>query len=195
MPTARVAEPVRTAPVEISHPLIDDTDATFSSVGPLDEIEPVDYLAAEIRKVDQALNAEFAKNESPSLFIHAVIWTVDLLVITLSCAPFVGLVEIADGSFASTGTVTASAIICLMVSLFYFSITHLLGGKTFGMMLSNTRIVDAYTFEPPSGQKALVRAAGSIFSVATLGIVLALFNKKHRGLQDLISGTQVVRDF
>jgi uncharacterized RDD family membrane protein YckC len=174
---------------------MDDTGGNISSFGPLDEIEPVDYLSAEVRKVDQALSAQFAKNESPSLFVHAVIWTVDLLMITLSCAPFVGLIEIVDGNFASTGTVAASALICLMVSLFYFSVTHILGGKTFGMMLTNTRIVDAYTFEPPSGQRTLVRAAGSIFSVAVLGIIPALFNKKHRGLHDFISGTQVVRDF
>jgi uncharacterized RDD family membrane protein YckC len=193
----RVSEPTRTMPAEAHKPVADDADTSVISLGPLDEIEPLDYLSAEIRKVDKALSAEFAKNESPSLIIHAVIWTIDLVAVALSCAPFVGLVELLDGNFASPGTAMASGIICLMVSFFYFSITHSLGGKTFGMMLTNTRIVDAQTFEPPSEQKAIIRAAGSIFSIATamLGIILAAFNRKHRGLQDFISGTQVVRDF
>jgi len=194
---AREPEPVRTAPLVSSLPLIDDLDSDISYAGPLDEIEPVDYLTAEVRKVDKALSAEFAKNESPSLFIHAVIWIVDLLAISLSCAPFIALVQLVGGNFASPSTATASGVICLMVSLLYFSITHALGGKTFGMMLTNTRIVDACTFEPPSSQKALVRALGSIFSIvpALLGVLLAAFNRKHRGLHDFISGTMVVRDF
>jgi uncharacterized RDD family membrane protein YckC len=194
---ARESEPVRTAPLASARPMIDDLDSDLSFAGPLDEIEPVDYLTAEVRKVDKALSAEFSKNESPSLFIHAVIWVVDLFAITLSCAPFIALIQLVGGNFASLSTATASAIICLMISLLYFSITHALGGKTFGMMLTNTRIVDAYTFEPPSGQKALVRAAGSIFAVAPglLGVLLAAFNRRRRGLQDFISGTMVVRDF
>lgn len=196
-PVAKAAEPARTAMAEISHTPFSDPDLDISSLGPLDEIEPLDYLAAEIRKVDKALSAEFAKNESPSLFAHAVIWTVDLLAIALSCAPFIGLIELVDGNFTSPGTATASAVICVMVALLYFSITHALGGKTFGMMLTNTRIVDANTFEPPSGQKALLRAVGSILSVAPalLGILLAAFNRKRRGVQDFMSGTLVVRDF
>ncbi len=194
---AKVIEPARTATAETARTAYSDAGMDISSLGPLDEIEPRDYLAAEIKKVDRALSAEFAKNESPSLFAHAVIWTIDLLSVALSCAPFIGLIELVDGNFASPGTATASAVICLMVALLYFSITHALGGKTFGMMLTNTRIVDAYTFEPPSGQKALLRAVGSIISVAPalLGILPAAFNKKRRGAQDFISGTQVVRDF
>ena len=196
-PVAKVTEPARTATAAVSHTAYSEPGLDVSSLGPLDEIEPRDYLSAEVSKVDKALSAEFAKNESPSLFAHAVIWTVDLLAVALSCTPFIGLIELVDGNFTSPGTATASGVICLMVALFYFSITHALGGKTFGMMLTNTRIVDAYTFEPPSGQKALLRAVGSIISVAPalLGILLAVFNKKRRGAQDFISGTQVVRDF
>lgn len=163
----------------------------------IDEIEPLDYLDAEVRKVGKALGAEFLKNESPSIFTHAVIGIVDLFALALSCAPFFAIVSIADGSFSNTHTRLASGGILFLVSFFYLALTHCLCGRTFGMMLTNTRVVDARTFEAPSSLQALLRAAAYFpaGAPALLGIIWAVFDRKHRGWHDILSGTLVVRDF
>ena len=163
----------------------------------LEEIEPLDYLEAEVRKVDKALGAEFKRNESPSIFTHAVIGIVDLIAVVVSCSPFVAIVLIADGSLAITETRLATGAMVAFIAFFYFALTQCLCGRTFGMMLTNTRIVDAQTFEAPSASQALLRTGGYFIGAAPalVGIIWAALNHKHRGWQDFISRTVVVRDF
>lgn len=163
----------------------------------LDEIEPLDYLEAEVRKVDKALGAEFLRNESPSIVTHAVIDIVDLLAVAVSGSPFVAFVMIADGSFSISQTRLATGIIVALIAFFYLVLTQYLCGRTFGMMLTNTRVVDAQTFETPSPSQALLRTVGYFIAAAPAlaGIIWGAFDHKHRGWQDFISGTVVVRDF
>lgn len=163
----------------------------------LEEIEPLDYLEAEVRKVDKALGAEFLRNESPSIVIHAVIGIVDLIAIAVSCSPFLAIVMIANGTFAIGQTRLAAGGILALIAFFYLVLTQCLSGRTFGMMLTNTRVVDSQTFEAPSPSQALLRTIGCFIAAAPalIGIIWAAFNYKHRGWQDFISRTVVVRDF
>ena len=162
-----------------------------------DELEPLDYLEAEVRKVDKALGAEFLRNESPSIFTHAVIGMADLLAVAVSCSPFLAFIRIADGSFSVAHTRLASGAIVVLIAFFYLALTQCLCGRTFGMMLTNTRVVDAQAFEAPSPSQALLRTAGYFVAAAPAlaGIIWAAFDRKRRGWQDFISGTVVVRDF
>jgi uncharacterized RDD family membrane protein YckC len=163
----------------------------------LEEIEPLDYLEAEVRKVDKALGAEFLRNESPSVVTHAVISIVDLIAVSVSCSPFLAIVMIADGSFAIGATKLATGAMVGFIAFFYLALTQCLCGRTFGMMLTNTRVVDAQTFDAPSPSQALLRTAGYFIAAAPalIGILWTAFDYKHRGWQDFISRTMVVRDF
>ena len=168
-----------------------------SPVMVLEEIEPLDYLEAEVRKVDKALGAEFLRNESPSIFTHAVIGVVDLIAIGVSCSLFLAIIRISDGSFSTSQTRFASAAIVLLISFFYLALTHCLCGRTFGMMFTNTRVVDSLAFDAPTPTQSLLRTAGYFIAAAPamIGILWAAFNRQHRGWQDFLSGTVVVRDF
>jgi uncharacterized RDD family membrane protein YckC len=168
-----------------------------SSFPAIDDLEPLDYLEAEIRKVDKALAAEFKRNESPSVFSHAVIGIVDLIAVSVSCSPFLALIRISDGSFSLNQTRLASGIIVGLIAFFYLALTQCLCGKTFGMMLTNTRIVDTIEYKTPSVSQSLVRTAGYLIAAAPalIGFLWAAINRKHRGWHDYISGTMVVRDF
>lgn len=163
----------------------------------LDEIEPMDYLEAEIRKVDQALSKEFAKNESLSLGTHLALNLVDLLTIAVSCSPFLAITLITNGSLASIQTRVAVGAIIALVTFLYLSLTQCLCGKTFGMMFTGTHILETRTSEPPSAQRALLRAAGYFVAAAPalLGVLWVAIDRKRRGWQDLIAGTFVARDF
>jgi uncharacterized RDD family membrane protein YckC len=181
----------------VSHTSYADESIDLSALPVIDELEPLDYLEAEVRKVGKALNAEFQRNESPTIVTHAVIGAVDLLVVAVSSSPFLAFVRIFDGSFSITQTRIASGAIVALIAFFYLSLTHCLCGKTFGMMLTNTRIVESQTFGPLSPSQALLRAAGYFVSAAPamVGHIWAAIDQKHRGWHDLISGTVVVRDF
>lgn len=176
--------------------LIADTPEPISMLV-IDELEPLDYLEAEVRKVDQALGAEFLRNESPSILTHAVIFCVDVIAITASCSPFLAIIRISDGNFASAQTRFTSGAVVALIAFFYLALTQSLCGRTFGMMFTNTRIVDSLTFESPSASRALLRTVGYFIAAvpAFAGIAWAAFNRKRRGWQDFISGTVVVRDF
>ncbi|HKP85429.1 MAG TPA: RDD family protein [Blastocatellia bacterium] len=168
-----------------------------SAIMALDEIEPLDYLEAEIRKVDRVLSAELSKTDSLSLFTHVVINAIDFFIIAISSLPFVALMGLYNGTFSFLQTRVATFGIIALIAFFYLSLTQALCGRTFGMMFTNTRIVDARTTENVTPQRALLRSFGYFLAVtpALLGLVWVAFNRKRRGWHDLISGTQVIGDF
>jgi len=185
------------APEPVASAIPIEDEVTISTITAIDELEPLDYLEAEIRKVDQTLGSQFLKNESPSLFTHVVIGVVDLLAVLASCSPFLATIRIADGSFSNSQTGLAAGLIVGLISFFYLALTQCICGRTFGMMLTNTRVVDAATFQSLSGPRALLRTIGYFISAAPalLGFAWAALNNKHRGWQDIISRSMVVRDF
>jgi uncharacterized RDD family membrane protein YckC len=162
-----------------------------------DEIEPRDYLEAEIRKVDKELNSGLKQNESPSIFAHAVLNLMDLLAISLSVAPFIAVIEFMNGDFSASHTRFAACTMIILIAFLYLTLTQSICGKTFGMMFTNTRVADAITFERPSPTKTALRSIGYIiaFLPLLLGFLIAIVHPDRRGLHDLISGTQVVKDF
>lgn len=194
-PEDRTVEPI--AKAEPVAPEASLADAAVSSMPVIDELEPLDYLEAEVRKVDKTLGAQFVRDESPSIFAHLVIGVVDLVAIAVSCSPFVAAISISNGSFSTSQTRFAAGIIVAMVAFFYLALTQFLSGRTFGMMLTNTRVVDSLTFKKPSAPLVLLRTVGYFVAAAPalIGFLWAAFNRKHRGWQDIISGTIVVRDF
>jgi uncharacterized RDD family membrane protein YckC len=206
---APVTKPERVEPTPVPRivatpPIVEKDSSRYeaavvepASVTAIDEIEPCDYLEAEVRRVDKALSAEFSRNESPALGTHVVINVIDLLVVAMSGLPFLAAIGLTNGSFASAQTRIASIAIVAVLAFFYLALTHCLCGKTVGMMLTNTRIVDATSFNDPSRKRALVRALGYFVAVAPamLGLLWMVGNRKRRGWHDFISGTFVARDF
>ena len=199
--TARALElqPEASPYSSIPAPEPEQTDAAEVEARPVfvgEEIEPKDYLEAEIRKVDRALAAEFARNESPSLAVHCVIGLIDLLVIAVSSAPFMILIG-STGGFAPPRSRVAAAAIVVLISFFYLTVTQALCGKTFGMMMTNTRVVNATSFESISPGRALARTIGYFVAVApaAIGFLWMVINRKRRGWHDLLSGSLVARDF
>jgi len=197
LPEKQVVESTAIAETSVAHSSLAEETIDLGALPIIDDLEPLDYLEAEVRKVDKALGKEFLKNESASIFTHAVIGLVDLLAIAVSCSPFLAFIRIADGSFSISQTRLASGAIVALIAFFYLALTQCLCGKTFGMMLTNTRIVDAQAFETPSPSQALVRTAGYFVAAAPAfaGLLWTIVDRKRRGWQDFISGTMVVRDF
>lgn len=199
LPAPKLSEPKMSEPKMSAEPIepIDSIEdiTTRETIIVLDEMEPVDYLAAEINKV--AAGDEFAHDESPSLFTHVVIGMTDLLTIALSSTPFLALVEITNGNYSFSRTRIAVGAVVFIVSTFYLALTQSLCGKTFGMMLTNTRIVDARSFENITTGRAILRTMGYFvaFAPAMIGLLWPALNRKRRAWQDYIAGTLVVRDF
>jgi uncharacterized RDD family membrane protein YckC len=176
---------------------IPQEEVDIASFPVIDDLEPLDYLEAEIRKVDKVLAAEFKRDESPSVFMHLVIGIVDLIAVAVSSSPFLAFIRIADGSFSLNQTRIASGCIVGMLAFFYLALTQCLCGKTFGMMLTNTRIVDVNEYKAPTASQVLIRTVGYFIAAAPacIGFLSAAFNRKHRGWHDFVSNTMVVRDF
>jgi uncharacterized RDD family membrane protein YckC len=196
----RITRKIEASPsVETEDSCISVSEAVteHSRVIVLDEDSPLDYLEAEIRKVDQVLSAELSRNDSPSLFTHIVINAIDLFTIAISSTPFLALIGLYNGSFALNQTRTASIVIISLIAFFYLALTQCLCGRTFGMMFTNTQVIDARTAEPVPPQRALWRSAAYLLAVAPamIGLMLIAFNRKRRGLHDYITDTQVASDF
>lgn len=193
---SKAAPPPVVASIETSS--INDLDFDdYSGALTIDEIEPVDYLEAEIRKVDRALTAELHRDDRLSAVTHLFIGVVDLGVIALSALPFLALTGLYNGEFGLPQTRIASLTISLMIAFFYLALTQSLCGRTFGMMVTNTRIIDAFTGEQVSAPRAILRTAGCFIAAAPafIGLLWALFSPQRRGWQDYLAGTRIVSDF
>ena len=67
-------------------------------------------------------------------------------------------------------------------------------GSTPGKMVFGAKVVDEATFRNPSLGKSILRYVGYIPSIVLFfgGFIMVAFDKKKRGLHDLIAGTLVV---
>jgi uncharacterized RDD family membrane protein YckC len=169
----------------------------YESVKRLDEDHLLDYLEAEVEKVDRQLHQNMGITESPDLYTHILINVIDLLVIGLSCAPFFALIEFFSGSLFQSGALISVLLITALISIFYLAITQMLCGKTFGMMAANSHIVDALNNEKPSLTMVMMRTFGYFVSAipAFAGFFWITLDPQSRGWHDKISGTMVVRDY
>src|SRR5262245_47544453 len=166
--------------------------------GPIEEIDPVDYLEAEVRKVDQSLAFELmGGDKSASLLSHIVTVITDLLTIAISSIPFIALIAWIDGSVSEKATLVGLGTIIGLLAIFYLWLTQSLCGKTFGMMFTNTRVIEDATGRHPSIQRALLRSLAYPVALAPagIGILWVVIDPKRRAWHDLLSGTRVVRDF
>ncbi|MEW6207590.1 MAG: RDD family protein [Acidobacteriota bacterium] len=170
-------------------------DASAYSVSPAIEMEPRDYLTEEIEKL-RTQSMQQAAERLPSVAAHFVIGAIDLLVVAVSCAPFFALIRVVSGSLTESNAILAAVSMGLVISLFYFSLTQSLTGKTFGMMFTGTRLVDAYTQEHPTIGQNVLRTFGYLIAVAPamIGLLWIAISSDRRGWQDYISGTMVIRD-
>ncbi len=186
--------------IEPSHIEADDfsdmnEEVSVYSAGSAMEMEPRDYLAEEINKL-RTQSMQQTAERLPSVTAHFVIGAIDLALVAISCAPFLVLIRIVSGSLTESGAIVAAAAMGLVISLFYFSLTQTLTGKTFGMMFTGTRLVDAYTQEHPSIGQNVLRTFGYLIAIAPLmiGLFWIAISSDRRGWQDYISGTMVIRD-
>lgn len=196
--TAKVLEPIEEpnfAEAEASPPELEPPPAAPAKRA--DAMSSLDYLEAEIKRVDEALSQELARPRGAPLLGRAVSAAIDLAIFAISCAPFIASIWIAGGDFSKPGTKLAIALIAFLISFFYLMLTHCLCGKTLGMALTNTRVIDAETQGQLSCERALLRVIGYYLAAIPLGIGFfwAAFRRDRRGWQDLFSRTMVVSDF
>jgi len=195
----RAEEPTNTRALEESSMGVlsgTQTVGEFSLAEPIDEIEPRDYLADEIRRVDRALNQEKHRSDGASVLAQLTTNVLDLLVIAISSMPFLVLISLNHAAYFERNTRIAGIAIVLVLSFFYLALTHCLGGRTFGMMLTGTRVVAAGSSLAPSLSRSLRRTVGYYFAMAPagLGFLWAAVSGSRRGLHDIIGGTAVIRD-
>ena len=99
-----------------------------------------------------------------------------------------------DLVLATDPALVMAFVLMFAIGLVYVLVFQLVRGRTLGMQLMKMRIIDVYG-DPPSPAKSLVRCAGYVASIATLGLGFFWigFDSEKRGLADYIAGTYVIR--
>ena len=159
----------------------------------LDENCIIDYLEAELEKVERATIRE-QQSRLVGSKTQAFIFLIDFLAIAVSSLPFLLVAKFNNGNFV--GSTSATLLIFFLISAFYLFSTQFLCSKTFGMMGTKTHIINAATCAPPSVFLVLLRTVGFYVSLlpAFLGFFWTAIDSRHRSWIDFISGTNVVQD-
>jgi uncharacterized RDD family membrane protein YckC len=99
-----------------------------------------------------------------------------------------------DLLLASDPALLGAAGMAIAIALIYALVFQLTTGRTIGMWAVRVRVIDLYG-DPPSTARALIRCAGYLSGVATLGLgfLWVAFDAEKRGLHDVLAGTFVVR--
>jgi len=98
-----------------------------------------------------------------------------------------------DLLLAGDSTLIGALGLTLAIASIYSLIFHISMGRTVGMRALKLRIIDIYG-DPPSTNRALLRTAGYVLGVASLGLgfVWIAIDSEKRGLQDWVAGTYVI---
>ena len=159
--------------------------------------DPLDYLTAEVRKVDEALGREFSRNQPASLVSRIITDAIDAFIIAASFSLFAGSLAAFGANFRDVPTAGSLAGVLVLISFFYLVTTHCLCGKTFGMMFTNTRLVDAGKLTAPNSRQLFRRVLGYYVAAIpfAMGFLWILVDKKRRGWQDHLADTLLATDY
>lgn len=121
---------------------------------------------------------------------------VDLAVLGLTVAPFVGAVLYVEGNVSRPGVQVLLGTTVVLLVAFYFFVMLAVGGRTVGMAVGRTRVVQAETGDDPTPLDALLRVVGYFVAAlpAGAGLLWAFIASDGRGWHDRISGTRVVAE-
>ena len=144
--------------------------------------------------IPTAVRFETRNHSRASLFARLVSAFVDLIVLSLLCAPFFAALELTNINWDQPRVWIFSAAVFSLVGFLYFTISTALTGRTLGLRLMSLRVVDARTGLIPTGTQSAGRALIYIASLLILGItsVAALLNSERLTPHDRITRTAVI---
>jgi uncharacterized RDD family membrane protein YckC len=144
--------------------------------------------------VPVAVPVETGRHQRASLVPRLVSAFIDLLVVTLLCAPVGAAMELSNASWENLRVWIFSAAVFSVVGFIYFTVSTALTGRTLGLRLLRLRIVDARTGLIPTGTQSAGRALIYLASLLILGITSAfgLLNPERLTAHDRITRTAVV---
>ncbi|WP_432822141.1 RDD family protein [Trichloromonas sp.] len=168
----------------------------------------VTALAPEVLQIDTAEElpgtpVAAAAPAFPSLIHRGIALLADLLVLAGAILLFLVAGEAAlapedsQRLLPSTDVLLTLAIpyflVLFSVCFGYFTLFHFLTGQTPGKMLLRLR-VETEAGAPLAFSQAFLRSTGGLFSLLLLGLgfLAIVFDRRHRGWNDRLAGTQVV---
>jgi uncharacterized RDD family membrane protein YckC len=157
-------------------------------------------LAGDLHERGVEIDNRIARGSNPSAFAglvtRAVGFAVDVVLVSAVLGIAAGLVALVSNVFGLQPGWVAGTLLgagAYLVAALYFVVFWSGAGRTPGMQLIGIRVRDR-TGRPPSIGRAIVRALVMAFSIAILflGYLPVLFDRRRRGLPDLIAGTEVI---
>ena len=159
-------------------------------------------LASEVRRWARGLDARIDRRKAVTtpyagVATRAIALTLDFLLIVAVFAAisgFVALITSLVGELRPAWLVgTLLGLGWGVVAAAYLVFFWTAAGRTPGMLLLRVRVHDA-SGQPPSAVRSIVRAVATWISIIPLfaGYLPVLFDRRRRGLPDLIAGTEVV---
>ncbi len=96
---------------------------------------------------------------------------------------------------------TVQFVLIMMIWLYFALNEGLLEGATFGKKILKLQVIDTLTLQKPKPRAIFIRnfvktmTTPIVFPLLSLSFLLPLFNRRRQAGHDMLSKTQVVRDF
>lgn len=150
------------------------------------------YLDELIAVCEQNLS-----NDPANYSQHFIALVVDLLISVVAAAPFWAICYGFKINLHDHHTLMMLGSVSLFITIFYLTSTVMMLSRTFGMMFVGTHVINSNNGTVPSLLQSMMRSIGYFLSIglAGFGLIWIFVDKENRGLHDIISSTQVVRDY
>jgi uncharacterized RDD family membrane protein YckC len=161
----------------------------------------VDGVRARVGRLDDAASLPSARSATDyaGLASRGAAFALDALLVELGVLASASLLAVVTTLFGDIGPDWLVALLLAsgttVVAVTYFVAFWSLAGQTPGMRLLGIRVAREADRRPPGPARAVVRLAGLVLSIAVLflGFLPAVFDRKRRGVHDMLAGTVVVR--
>lgn len=156
--------------------------------------DPNDPALNYLDSVPTTLRVDDIKRNQAPVVSRVLGAIVDLIVVALFTAPFVALVELADGNWQDLRLIASTVAVFTVMGFLYLTISTALTGRTLGTRLLSLRIVDARTGLIPTGKQSAGRALIYLATLLTLGLASlhALLDRDKRTIHDRLTSTAVI---
>jgi uncharacterized RDD family membrane protein YckC len=156
--------------------------------------DPNDPALNYLDSISREIRVEEVSHKRASMPRRLFCAVLDLIISALLCSPIIVAMKMTSNDFHDVRIVAFSAVVLIVMTFIYLTLSVALTGRTWGMRSLSLRVIDTRTGLIPTGSQSAGRAFVYLISLCTvgLGILYALLSREGYTVHDRLTRTEVI---
>ncbi|MDX6713080.1 MAG: hypothetical protein QOH96_4096 [Blastocatellia bacterium] len=156
--------------------------------------DPNDPALNYLDSISREIRVEEVSHKRASMPRRLFCAVLDLIISAFLCSPIIVAMKMTNNDFHDVRIVAFSAVVLIVMTFIYLTLSVALTGRTWGMRSLSLRVIDSRTGLIPTGSQSAGRAFVYLISLCTvgLGILYALLSREGYTVHDRLTRTEVI---